>query len=147
MSGKIFSGNISQPRAFRMKYLRYLAYGSAVSTYVLIVIGGYVAASSSGLACRDWPTCNGQLIPTFTSPILVEYTHRVFAVVVSLFVTATLVVVWLRYRGEKSILFLSSGAFILLMIQILVGRVTVTSNLDAVITDDHLAVASGVFAV
>src|SRR2546427_2238283 len=89
--------------------LRVLAYGSALSTYVLIVIGGYVVFWGSGLACGrscpdSWPLCNGRVIPTLSVPVLVEWTHWLFTVVVGVFVVGTVIVAWIRYREEKRVL-------------------------------------------
>ncbi len=129
-----------------MRYLRLFAYGSVISTYILIVIGGYVSATGSGLACPDWPTCNGQVIPALTGHVLVEYTHRLFALVVTLFVTATWLVVASRYRDERNIFFLSTTSLVLLFAQVLLGMVTVRTDLNAAVTAAHLGLASGVFA-
>jgi heme A synthase len=131
--------------------LRILAYGSALSTYVLIVIGGYVVFSGSGLACGSsgpdsWPLCNGRIIPTLSGPVLVEWTHRLFTLVVGVFVLATTIVAWTRYRTEKKVLQFSTASFLVLVGQILLGMVTVRTDLDPVITTAHLAVASGLFA-
>ncbi len=37
--------------------VRYLALISAAATYALIILGGTVRATDSGLACPDWPRC------------------------------------------------------------------------------------------
>ena len=131
--------------------LRILAYGSALSTYVLIVIGGYVVFSGSGLACGSsgpdsWPLCNGQIIPTLSGPVLVEWTHRLFTLVVGVFVLATTIVAWTRYRTERKVLQFSTASFLVLVGQILLGMVTVRTDLDPLVTTAHLAVASGLFA-
>src|SRR6266571_1285952 len=136
-----------KPSPGTMKHLKILAYGAAVATYTVIVIGGYVSASGSGLACPDWPTCNGQLIPALTGHVMVEYTHRLFAVVVSLFVTASWLIVLFRYRSEKTILTISTASLILLFAQVLLGMVTVRTELNAIVTASHLGLASGVFAL
>jgi heme A synthase len=131
--------------------LRVLAYGSVLSTYVLIVIGGYVVFSGSGLACGSsgpdsWPLCNGQVIPTLSGPVLVEWTHRLFTLVVGLFVLGTALVSWTRYRDEKRILQLSTASFLILLGQILLGMVTVKTDLDPFVSTAHLAVASALFS-
>jgi len=132
--------------------LRILAYGSALSTYVLIVIGGYVVFSGSGVACGSsgpdsWPLCNGQVIPTLSGPVLVEWTHRLFTLVVGLFVLGMTIIAWTRYREERRILQFSTISFLVLLCQILLGMVTVKTDLDPLVSTAHLAVASALFAV
>src|SRR5712692_4410614 len=136
-----------QFRSHRMRYLRLFAYGSVISTYILIVIGGYVSATGSGLACPDWPTCNGQVFPVLTGHVLVEYTHRLLALLVSLLVTTMWLVVALRYRHERSLFALSTTGLVLLFAQVLLGMITVLNDLNPVITAAHLGLASGVFAL
>ncbi len=132
--------------------LQILAYGSALSTYVLIVIGGYVVFSGSGIACGSsgpdsWPLCNGQVIPTLSGPVLVEWTHRLFTLVVGLFVLGTTIIAWTRYRQEKRILQFSTISFLVLLGQILLGMMTVKTDLDPLVSTAHLAVASALLAV
>ena len=130
-----------------MRRLKLLAYLSVIGTYVLILVGGYVSASGSGLACPDWPTCNGQVIPALTSHVLIEYTHRLLALLVSVLVASTWLVVVLRYHSDGKILTLSTASLALLFAQVLLGMVTVRTELNAVVTAAHLGVASGVFAL
>jgi heme A synthase len=135
--------------------LRFLAYGSVVAIYILIVVGGYVVFSGSGAACGSsgpdsWPLCNGQFIPNPSSPnyaqALIEWTHRLFTLVAGLFVFGTTIVVWSRYREEKGVLRFSTASFLVLIGQILLGMVTVKTDLDPLVSTAHLAVASALFA-
>ncbi len=130
-----------------MRHLRSLAYASVFATYVLILVGGYVSASGSGLACPDWPTCNGQIIPALTGHVLVEYTHRLLALLVSALVASTWLVVAVRYRRETNIFVLSTAGLVLLLAQVFLGMVTVQTELNAIVTAAHLGLASGVFAL
>ena len=136
--------------------LRILAYGSALSTYLLIVIGGYVVFSGSGAACGSsgpdsWPLCNGQFIPNPSganyAQALVEWTHRLFTLVVGLFVLGTTLVAWTQFRHEKRVIQFSTISFLVLLGQILLGMVTVKTDLDPLVSTAHLAVASALFGV
>ena len=114
---------------------------------MLILIGGFVSASGSGLACPDWPTCHGQVLPVLSGPVLVEFSHRLFALVVSLFVTGTVLVAWRSFRESKGVLALSTASFVLLLAQVFLGMVTVKSELNSLVTTAHLGLATGVFGV
>ncbi len=127
--------------------LRFFSYGSVVTTYVLIVIGGFVAGSNSGEACPDWPTCNEQIIPALSGSVLIEFSHRLVTLLVVIFISATLVVAWKNYRNSKGVVILSTTAFALVVAQALLGMVVVRSGLDSVIVAAHLGLATGVFAV
>ena len=62
---------------------------TVVATYALIVIGGIVRVTGSGLGCPDWPTCHGQIIPPLEQTALIEYTHRFVGALVSPLILAT----------------------------------------------------------
>lgn len=114
---------------------------TALATYALIVIGGVVRASEAGLGCPDWPLCHGQATPLPQREVIIEYSHRAAALVVSLLVVATAVLAWRRYRGLPSLWAPSMLALGLLVAQVLVGGVTVLLELPAEIVALHLALA------
>lgn len=127
--------------------IRYLAAVSAIATYALIVLGGTVRATNSGLACPDWPRCHGQLIPPLDTPVLIEYSHRLAAVSVGLLILATAVTAWLWHRQDRLVVAGVTAALLLLMAQVLVGGVSVNMELPETIVAAHLAIALGLLAV
>jgi cytochrome c oxidase assembly protein subunit 15 len=134
--------------------VRLFAYGSVISTYILILIGGYVTTTNSGAACgassgtESWPLCNGAIFPNFNDPAqVIEFSHRIFNFVVAFFIVGTTILAWGRYKQEKNVLLFSTAGFIGLLAQIVLGMVTVTSDLNPVVGDAHLGLASAVFAV
>jgi heme a synthase len=136
------------------RLLRFFAYGSVVSIYILILIGGYVTTSNSGGACGEsassdsWPFCKGAVLPSLTdAPQTIEFTHRLFNFVVAFFVVGTLVLTWRRYRDDANLVRFSTATFIGLLAQVILGMVTVTSALNPVVSDAHLGLASAIFAI
>ncbi len=109
--------------------------------------GGYVASTNSGLACPDWPTCHGQLIPIFTPEVIIEYTHRLAALLAGIFFLAVTVMSWYRFRRVPRLIFTASLGFVLLVAQILLGMITVESALEPSIVAVHLGLATAVFGV
>jgi heme A synthase len=65
-------------------WVRRLAAAAAFLTVILIVAGGLVTNTDSGLACPDWPTCFGSPIPKMVGGVAVEHTHRLIATAVGL---------------------------------------------------------------
>jgi heme A synthase len=82
--------------------IRRLAAAAAFLTVVLIVAGGVVTNTDSGLACPDWPTCFGSAMPKMTGNVAVEHTHRLIATAVGL-CTVALVVLALRRARQGAL--------------------------------------------
>jgi cytochrome c oxidase assembly protein subunit 15 len=118
---------------------------TVAAVYLLIVLGGLVATTGSGLACPDWPLCQGQIVPNLTPNVLMEFTHRIWTIVVTILVTVTMLFAWKKYRWNK-ITALSSLTFLLLLGQVILGMVTVTSGTEPTVVTAHLALATLVFA-
>jgi cytochrome c oxidase assembly protein subunit 15 len=125
------------------------ALGSVVSTYILILIGGYVTTSNSGLGCGEsWPLCSGAVLPALNnSAQVIEFSHRIFNFVVAFFVVGTAILAWTRYRGQRNVFLFSTASFIGLFAQVILGMVTVTTALNPVVSDAHLGLASAILAL
>ena len=119
----------------------------AVFAYATIVVGGTVRGMGAGLACPDWPLCNGSVVPDLADTgILVEYIHRLVAVLTGIFVLCTVVVAAVWFRSEMRIVTLSIMSFAILATQVAVGAVTITSENDWVVVTVHLALGTATLA-
>lgn len=122
-----------------------LAWIAALGTYLLIVLGAVVRITGSGLGCGEhWPLCNGHLFPPLNDPpTVIEWSHRLVAVVVSILVVGLALYGW-RLRGGGSREPGAGAAFtavVLLVVQVLLGAITVTTGLTPVLVILHLATA------
>src|SRR6267378_6537373 len=121
-----------------------LAWIAAACAYLLIVLGAVVRISGSGMGCGDhWPLCNGHLFPPLNEiPTVIEWSHRLVAGLVSILVFALAAYAWRLRKGAGS---REPGAayvaFGLLVVQVLLGAVTVKTGLTPAMVILHLATA------
>ena len=125
-------------RAFRRT-----AVAAVISTYLLVVAGGVVRVSGSGKGCgvtgQDWPLCHGHLVPPADPQTLIEFSHRMLATISTALVLTLAVWAWRRYRHLPRVTRAVSAVVGLLVVQIVLGAVTVEWNLPGGIVLAHLA--------
>ncbi|MFP3855250.1 MAG: heme o synthase [Anaerolineales bacterium] len=120
---------------------------AAVMTFFLIIIGGIVRVTGSGLGCPDWPLCYGRIIPPLEFEAIIEYTHRLVASLTSPLILATAVMAWLRYRGKSWVTGLSAVSIVLLAVQVVLGGITVLTETPPNIVAVHLGTALLILAL
>ncbi|NPV77797.1 MAG: protoheme IX farnesyltransferase [Anaerolineae bacterium] len=130
-----------------LRRFRYLALAASTVTYLLIVMGGVVRVTGSGLGCPDWPLCHGQVIPPPRLDAWLEYLHRLFASLTSPLILLAALTAWRRFRSIRLIFRPLLLAVALLFIEIALGAVTVLQELPPLIVAVHLGVALTIFAM
>ncbi len=133
---------------------RLLAGLTAIASFALIVIGGIVRVSDSGLGCgpagsgtEGWPLCDGTLVPLVGGSTLVEFSHRVVAGIVAVLIV---VLAWRAWRTMRDRPWLVRGSFAalgLVLVQAALGGLTVEHNLHSVLVAIHLGVAMVLLAI
>jgi heme A synthase len=142
-SGGRPSGAEAPSRGFRR-----FALATGVATFLLIVLGGVVRVSGSGLGCgpagsgfHGWPLCEGDVLPGLDLNSVIEYAHRVVAVAVGLMMLTLAVWAWRRYRDRRGVVWAAALAVVLVGLQGLLGAATVEEGLDEGLVAAHLGLA------
>ena len=117
-----------------------------VMIFVLVVWGGIVRLSGSGLAIPDWPLAEGKLLPKPHPNVLIEYIHRALAGTVGLLTVASAFVLYRDPTWRPRLGGWMGVALAVLALQIFIGGRVVLEELpvDRVVT--HLLLAFGFFA-
>ena len=133
---------------------RRLAFWTGVATFVLILVGGVVRVSDSGLGCgpggsgfHGWPFCNGDVVPGVDLNSVVEYTHRVVAATVTLLILYLAVQAWRRYRGNRALVWGTTAAALTIVAQAVLGGATVEHELNEGLVAAHLGLAMALLAL
>jgi protoheme IX farnesyltransferase len=118
-----------------------------VATLLVIVWGGIVRVTGSGLGCPDWPLCHGQFLPSLDIATRIEWVHRLLALVSGLSIAALALWTLTRYRRERVLLSLTVFAGALFLLQAVIGAVVVLLELPHTWVTAHLANAEILLAV
>ncbi|MBA3263880.1 MAG: COX15/CtaA family protein [Thermoleophilaceae bacterium] len=137
--------NPAQPAEPAASGYRRLVLATGIATFVLIIVGGVVRVSNSGLGCgpggsgfHGWPFCNGDVVPGVDLNTIIEYTHRALAGVVSLMILTLVVLSWRRHRQFLAV---TVALMLLILAQAGLGGATVEENLEEALVAAHLGLA------
>lgn len=124
--------------------IRRLIWKIAVATFLLMAVGSATRVMNAGLACPDWPLCYGTLIPSqqMNLQVFLEWFHRLDAALIGI---TTLGLVGLSWWHRRSLPtwtpWAATGALGLILVQGLLGGLTVTELLRFDIVTAHLGTA------
>jgi cytochrome c oxidase assembly protein subunit 15 len=135
------------------------------AVFFLILVGGLVRSTGSGMGCPDWPKCFGTWVPPTDVNQLpadykeiyrvgaheiadfdvyktwIEYINRLIGVVIGFFIFLTMFFAIPYLKKDKTVFYLSLIAFILVGFQGWIGSRVVSSNLAHWMITIHMLIA------
>jgi cytochrome c oxidase assembly protein subunit 15 len=138
---------------------------SIVSIYLLILAGGIVRSTGSGMGCPDWPKCFGRFIPPTKAEELplhyeviykeklhgevefnatktwIEYINRLLGALTGLIILITTI---LGYKEGKKVFLPTLMALVLVVANAILGKYVVDSFLLPGVVTAHMLLSIGV---
>jgi heme A synthase len=136
----------AEPAPVKNRQLRRLATAMTAAIFVQVIMGGLVRHTGGAAACLDLPLCQGALWPS-EQPVAakIHMLHRLVGVAVGIGIVAFAVVcAWHPYRTGLPPVTRRLAALLvpLLLLQIGLGVLNITSGLDVISVTAHMGVAA-----
>jgi heme a synthase len=136
------------PTAFSPATVSRLALANAIANGAIVVTGGLVRLTGSGLGCPTWPRCTDESFvatPELAAHGAIEFGNRLLTFVLTAIAIATVVVVWRSARRDLRPL--AAISFLGIPAQALLGGVTVLTGLNPWTVAAHFLVSMVLVAV
>jgi len=130
------------------RWVRPLAWATLVANAVLVVTGGAVRLTGSGLGCPTWPRCTDRSFRPHGELSLhqaIEFGNRTLTFVLVAIAVATFLVMW--RTGRRDLLTMAFIVALGIPIQAVIGGITVLTDLNPWVVSLHLLCSLAIIGV
>ncbi len=120
----------------------------AFFTFILVSAGALVTSEDAGLSVPDWPTSYGHILrlPPWVGGVVFEHSHRMIAEGVGFF--TTILVLWILFaESRRSMKTFAAITLIVIIVQGVLGGITVLKYLPPAISTAHAALGQTFFCL
>lgn len=135
---------VLMPRTFTL-WTMVLGIASVISQAGIIVTGGAVRLTASGLGCPEWPRCTeDSYISTPEMGIhgAIEFGNRLLTFVLAAIAILTVLALWRLRKTHRNLLTMSIILFLVVPVQAVIGGITVWTDLNPWIVMLHFLVSA-----
>jgi cytochrome c oxidase assembly protein subunit 15 len=129
--------------------LRRLALASIIANVAIVVTGGAVRLTASGLGCPTWPRCtDGSYVTTAEMGAhgVIEFGNRLLTFAVGLIALAVLLAALAHRPRRRGVVPLAVAVFLGIPAQAVIGGITVLTNLNPWVVGLHFLASMAVIA-
>jgi heme a synthase len=137
-------GWLAQRYTLSPRMLRWATTASLVVSILIVLGGGIVRVTGSGLGCPTWPSCEaGSLAPTPELGIhaVIEFSNRMLTTVLCLAVAWVIVAARLQKPRNRAMTRLAWSQFWLVVANAIAGGITVLTELNPYVVAFHFVMA------
>ena len=125
----------------------YYALFTAFATFLVIVAGALVTSNEAGLAVPDWPTSFHTFrMPRMVGGVLYEHGHRMIAGF-TILLTLGIAIITLSVDRRRWMKKLAIAAFATILVQAILGGITVLNFLPPAVSTAHALVGQTFFCI
>lgn len=131
-------------------WVRAMAWASMLANALLIVTGGAVRLTGSGLGCPTWPRCTDASwtnTPEMGIHGYIEFGNRTLTFLLTAIAVLTFLAVWRMRERHPDFLRIAVTIGVGIIVQAVVGGITVRTGLNPWIVGFHFVVSAGLVAV
>ena len=122
------------------RVIRWTAFATLVASVLIVVTGGAVRLTGSGLGCPTWPTCTGgDLAPTAAMGVhgIIEFTNRMLTDLVCALVGLAIIAARCGKPWRRGVTRLGWAQFWIIVVDAVLGGITVLSHLNPFVVAVH----------
>jgi cytochrome c oxidase assembly protein subunit 15 len=130
--------------------VRRLAVASLVGQTLLVVTGGAVRLTASGLGCPTWPRCTDTSLantPEMGIHGFIEFGNRLLTFALATIALLMLVYLWNLRKERRDLFLLALGLLASIPAQAVIGGITVLTNLNPWVVGLHFLVSMALVVI
>ncbi|MDO5752218.1 heme A synthase [Arthrobacter sp.] len=130
--------------------IKRLTIASLIGQGVLIVSGGVVRVTGSGLGCPTWPKCTPESLtntPAMGIHGIIEFANRTLTFALAAVGLVLLVMLWNMRKERKDLFWLAFALLASIPAQAVIGGITVLTGLNPYVVSLHFLVSAGLVVV
>jgi heme a synthase len=130
--------------------VRWLAFASLLANVGIVLTGGAVRLTGSGLGCPTWPRCTDDSwtsTPEMGIHGAVEFGNRTLTFLLGAIAIAGLVAALALRPRRRSLVWLAAGVLAGIAVQAVLGGITVLTDLNPWVVGGHFLVSIAIIAV
>jgi heme A synthase len=104
---------------------RAFSLAAAIAAFALAVLGSWIRINGAGMTCPDWPLCHGAIVPVLDGGVILEWSHRMVALLEGALIVGAIVTGWRARREVAGVTPILTALAAIFVVQVALGAGTV----------------------